>query len=158
MPIPSLPQAALDLIRRNEGLRLEAYEDIAGVWTIGYGHTPAEPGEVITEVEATQLLLGDLEWAERAVDDATCDVATSKNQFGALVSLTFNIGPQAFRRSTVLRLHRQGDFQGAAQAFLLWDKYHHNGELEVSEGLLRRRQEEAELYLLDDDVPLTAQA
>lgn len=143
-------QAALDLIKRNEGLRLEAYTDVAGIWTIGYGHTPAEPGQVIDEAQATALLLQDIAWAEKVVDAATDDVAISMNQYSAMVSLTFNIGAANFRNSTVLRMHRLGDYKAAAAAFLMWDKAHVDGELVEVPGLLRRRQEEAELYTVDD--------
>ncbi len=140
-------EAGLDLVKRNEGLRLTSYQDVAGIWTIGYGHTPAQPDTTITEEQATSLLIGDLGLAEGTVDAATADVATGDNQFAAMVSLAFNIGGNAYRSSTVLRLHRAGDYAGAADAFLMWDKSRVGGQLTTVPGLLRRRQEERTLYL-----------
>lgn len=140
-------QAAIDLIKRNEGLRLRAYRDIADVWTVGYGHTPASPNQVVTEAQATSLLMSDIAHAADAVTASTSDVPTTDNQYSAMVSLTFNIGPGAFRGSTVLRRHRGGDYPAAGDAFLLWDKAHVNGALQVVAGLHRRREEERALYL-----------
>lgn len=138
--------AALDLIKRDEGLRLAAYRDVAGIWTVGYGHTPAFPGEIVTEAQATALLVGDVQHAADAVDAVTHDVPTTDSQFSAMVSLAFNIGTGAFKTSTLLRKHRARDYTGAADAFLLWDKAHVNGVLVVVAELLRRRGEERAMY------------
>lgn len=144
-----ITDAALDLIKRDEGLRLTAYQDPVGVLTIGYGHTGTgiRPGQQITEAEAELLLRGDLRSAQVAVDAVTHDVATTDAQFSAMVSLAFNIGTAAFKGSSVLRKHRAGDYPGAGAAFLMWDKGHVNGQLVVIPGLLRRRNEERLLYL-----------
>ena len=142
----TINQAGLDLVKRNEGLRLRSYRDVAGVWTIGYGHTPAKAAQVITADEAEALLREDLGTAEVAVDAATHDVTTTDNQFSAMVSLAFNIGVGAFRGSTVLRAHRTGHHETASAAFLMWDKAHVDGVAQVVPGLLRRRQEERALY------------
>lgn len=139
--------ATIALIKRNEGCVLHAYQDVVGVWTIGYGHTPAEPGQRITQDQADALLASDLGKFEDGVDDALSDNAeTSDNQFGAMVSLAYNIGLGAFRGSTVLRMHNAGNYTEAAHAFLLWDKA--GGK--VLAALLRRRHEEAALYLTPD--------
>ena len=135
--------AGLEIIKRNEGLRLTAYQDTGGVWTIGWGHTPARPGQSISLDQAEALLKADIAWAEDCVAGATQGVPTGGNEFSAMVSLTFNIGPAAFRRSTVLRRHRLGDHEEAADAFLLWIM--DNGR-ELA-GLKRRRAEERALYL-----------
>jgi lysozyme len=96
----------LTFIQRWEGLALVAYKDIAGVWTIGWGHTGGVyKGQVITEEEATQLLIRDLSTAE---DFVNARGLSSDNQFAAMVSLTFNIGTGAFLGSTVLHQHRPG--------------------------------------------------
>jgi len=103
-----LNQASIELIKGFEGLELTAYKDPVGIWTIGYGHTDAAgaprvtPGLVIAEDEAGQILRRDLGQYEAAVDSAV-KVPLSKNQRGALVSLCYNIGPRAFRKSTVVR-------------------------------------------------------
>ena len=146
-----ITQAGLDLIAKDEGLRLTAYMDIAGIWSIGYGHTPAQSGETITQGQALALLRQDVGSAATAVDGATHDVPTTDNEFSAMVSLAFNIGNGAFRRSTVLAKHRGGDHYGAAEAFLMWDKAHVDGSLVVVPGLLRRRSEERSMYLEPQD-------
>lgn len=146
MAIQKINAAGLEIVKRNEGLELQSYQDTGGVWTIGRGHTPATPGQKITLAQADALLAADIGWAEDAVNGATHDVATTGNQFSAMVSLTFNIGSAGFRRSSVLRLHREGDTQGAADAFRLWNQ--DNGV--ALAGLTRRRAEERALYLTAD--------
>ena|SRR6266851_5728607 len=139
-------EAALELIKRNEGCSLRAYFDPVGVLTIGYGHTGkyVTPGQVITQEEAEDLLRLDLRHFEYGVDDALGDA--TDNQFGAMVSLAYNIGLGAFRRSTVLRDHNAGKFAEAAEAFLMWNK----ADGKVLPGLVRRRYEERALYLTPD--------
>jgi GH24 family phage-related lysozyme (muramidase) len=149
-----ITQAGLAMVAEFEGLSLTAYRDVAGVWTIGYGHTPAAPGEQITRDEANRLLSEDLAGFAAVVDGATRDVPTTDGQFDAMVSLAFNVGSGAFRGSTVLRKHRESDFSGAGDAFLLFDKAHVDGELRVVGGLLRRRETERALYLSDASVAI----
>lgn len=139
--------AGLALIESCEGLELTAYQDPAGIWSIGYGHTPSYEGQTITDVDAAELLAADVGWACACVYGATHDVPTTDNQFSAMVSIAYNIGAGAFRSSSVLRLHREDDSANAARAFLLWDKMHVNGNLVLSAGLLRRRELERDLYL-----------
>jgi lysozyme len=140
--------AGLNLIASSEGCKLTAYKDVAGIWTIGYGHIRGVvEGMTITQDQAMAFLREDLGQAEGAVDAATSSVATDDNQFAAMVSLCFNIGSGNFRTSSVLRLHRAGNPAAAADAFLMWDKAHVNGKLQEVEGLRRRREREKELYL-----------
>ncbi|HTW69404.1 MAG TPA: lysozyme [Acetobacteraceae bacterium] len=140
--------AGLDLIKHFEGCRLDAYQDVAGIWTIGYGHTGGvTPGMTITQDQADQFLQNDLNGTENAVTAATAEVAPTDNQFAAMVSLCYNIGAGAFKSSTVLRQHLAGNFAAAADAFLLWDKATIDGQLQVVQGLLNRRQAERQLYL-----------
>jgi len=140
-------QATLDLIKGFESLRLTAYQDVAGIWTIGWGHIKGvRPGMQITEEQAEDALRDDLEVAETFVDGATSDVMTSDNQFGAMVSLCFNIGTGNFRTSTVLKQHRAKNYPAAADAFLMWDKAHVDGQLEEVPGLAKRRIMERKLY------------
>src|SRR6266566_6783601 len=136
----------LALVQRWEGLFFKAYRDQAGVWTIGWGHTGGvKKGDTITRMQADQLLILDL-------SDASAEVSaraplSANNQFDAMTSLTFNIGKYGFRTSTVLRKYKAGDFSGSADAFLLWDKIHVDGELVFDQGLLNRRRDERKLYL-----------
>src|SRR3954453_14632449 len=93
-------QTTIELIKRNEGCELTAYQDSVGVWTIGYGHTGPDVSASlrITQERAEELLRQDLEKFQDGVDDAiTAD--TGDNQFGAMVSLAFNIGLGNFRKS-----------------------------------------------------------
>ena len=132
----------LALIKRFEGLRLKAYLCPANVWTIGYGSTGphVKPGVEITEVQAEQLLRDDLARFEKAVSDAAPNA--TQDQFDAMVSLAFNIGIAGFQKSSVLRLHKAGRHQAAADSFALWNK----GGGRVLPGLVRRRADEAHLY------------
>lgn len=140
--------SGLQLIEDSEGLVLHAYQDVAGIWTIGYGHIHGvTPGMRITESQAAELLREDLGSAESIVEAATKAVRPTDNQFAAMVSLCFNVGSGNFKKSSVLRFHLQGDFTGAADAFTLWDKAHVDGELVVVEGLHERRMRERTLYL-----------
>lgn len=133
----------MGLLKMFEGLRLKAYVCPAGVWTIGYGSTGShvKPGMVITEDEAEDLKRRDLVRFERAVQQnaGRC----SQNEFDAMVCLAFNIGIGGFLRSSVLRHHKSGNKQKAANAFLLWNK----GGGRVLRGLVRRREAERALYL-----------
>lgn len=135
-------EACTHLTEEFEGLRLHAYQDTGGVWTIGYGHAVGvRPGQVITQAEAEALLEHDMAYAAGVVTRhaGTC----TQNQFDALVDFTFNLGPVLFLGSTLLKKHLAGDHAGAADEFLKW-KFD-NGE--VIPGLLRRREAERKLYL-----------
>ncbi|MCA3247389.1 MAG: lysozyme [Azospirillum sp.] len=151
-------KAGLKLLKEFEGCKLTAYRDVAGVWTIGYGHTrTAREGMRITQAEADRLLRADLDTFEAVVWDACIEVP-NRNQFDAMVSLAFNVGAAGFRKSTVLRLHNRGNFVGAAKAFAMWNKARNaeTGKLEPFAGLTRRRAAEAALYLTPvDDRPQT---
>jgi len=138
----------LALIKQYEGLRLEAYQDSVGIWTIGYGHTaqagPPKPGAGmrITRLEAEAILARDLVEYERAVDEVVTR-PPKQNQFDAMVSLCFNIGPGNFTRSSVARAFNIGEESRAAEAFLAWNKA--GGR--VLPGLTRRRAAEKRLFL-----------
>ena len=110
----------IDFICAEEGLRLEAYRDVVGVLTIGYGHTGADvkDGQTITKDQAEALLAADLVKFEKAVDTAVRN--PSQGQFDAMVSLAFNIGVAAFRSSTLVRKFNQGDHRGAGCEFVKW--------------------------------------
>lgn len=115
------------LIEQREGVRLQAYRDSVGIWTIGVGHTSAAgephvtPGLTITQAKCDEILSRDLAKFEAAVS-ATVKVSVTPNQFDALVSLAFNIGEHGFTGSTVVHRLNAGDVHGAADAFLMWEK------------------------------------
>ena len=89
-----------------EGLRLDAYVDAAGVWTIGYGHTKnVRQGDKISEYWAKELLMQDVAEVEREVK--ALGVAKTQGQFDALVSFAFNLGIGNLKRSTLLKCIRE---------------------------------------------------
>lgn len=138
------------LIKSFEGCRLTAYQDVVGVWTIGYGHTEGvKPGDTLTHEQADSLLTRALMRYEDAVAQA-CTSPPNQNQIDALVSLAYNVGTEGLRKSTVIKCHNRGDYNAAARAFALWNKA--GGK--VWPGLVRRRAAEAALYLkpMPDDV------
>lgn len=140
------------LIKRWEGLELEAYQDIAGVWTIGYGHTEtAGPNQKISEREAEDLLKRDLAWREEAVLALTL-VPLNQNEFDALVSFVFNVGAGAYRKSTARKRLNRGDRIGAAEALTWFNKATVDGVLREVPGLTRRRAAEKALFLEPIDV------
>jgi lysozyme len=136
-------QSGIERIKHFEDCELTAYQDSVGVWTIGYGYTGGvSKGDKITQAQAEQLLQKDLERFETAVVDAV-KVAIDDNQFSALVSFTFNLGPRNLLNSTLLKRLHQGDVVAAANEFPKWNKA--GGQ--VLRGLTRRRNAERALFL-----------
>ena len=136
-------QKGIDFIKRHEALRLHAYKDAVGVWTIGYGHTlTAREGMVITEKEAEKLLKQDLKTAEDEINKHLLPL--KQHQFDSLVSFVFNVGIGAFRRSTLLkRLKMDVKHPDIVNQFNRWVY----GGGKILKGLVKRRKEEANLYL-----------
>lgn len=128
----------LQLTEYFEGCSLTAYQDAAGVWTIGYGHTiGVQPGDTCTQAQAEAWLEQDVAGAVATVNQFVT-VPLTQGQFDALVDFVFNLGATNFESSTLLKLLNEGDYAGAADQFVRWD--HCNGEENV--GLLARRQAE----------------
>lgn len=135
--------AGLDIIKESEGLELKAYICPAGVWTIGYGHTKdVKPGDVLTEEQAENLLIDDLKIYEGYVRKYV-NVDLNKNQFSALVSFVYNIGPLNFKNSTLRRKLNKKLFAEAANEFSRWNKA--GGK--ILPGLVKRRAKEKALFL-----------
>ena len=138
------------LITEFEGFREKAYQDVVGIWTIGYGFTlGVQPGDTITKAQAKARLARELDGYEAAVTRA-CTNEPNQNEFDALVCFAFNVGVSGMAKSSVIKAHNRGDHQAAARAFSLWNKA--GGK--VWAGLTRRRAAEAALYLtpMPDDV------
>lgn len=130
------------LTEQFEGLSLSAYQDVAGVWTNGYGNTHGVvPGTTITVEQAQNDLASNIEGAEFVVNRVVT-VPLTQNQFDALVDFVFNLGSGNFQSSTLLRLLNQGDYHGASGQFPLWN--HSGGH--VVDGLTRRRLAEQALF------------
>jgi len=139
-------------IKRREGEKLSAYKDSVGIWTIGVGHTTAAglpavtAGMKITAQQSDEILTRDLADVENDVS-AVVKVPINQNQFDALVSLAFNIGPGSFRSSTLLKKLNAKDDKGAADQFLVWNKGTINGQKVAITGLTNRRKEERAQFL-----------
>ena len=133
----------LALIKKFEGLELEAYKCAAGVWTIGYGHTKdVQEGDVWSESHADHMLEVELEEFEGYIND-NVTAALSQNQFDALVSWVYNLGPANLKASTMLKVLNSGDYEGVPAQIKRWNKA--GGK--VLEGLIRRRKAEALLFV-----------
>ena len=150
--------ATIDLIRRFEGLRLVAYRDAAGVWTIGYGHTSmagppkVTPGMRISRKQAERILRADVERVAGQVAKVLGPDVLSRlneNQFGALVSMAFNVGLGNFKRSSALRAVRAGRLEEVPRLLLRWVKSRdpRTGRLRTLRGLVRRRRAEGRMWL-----------
>lgn len=136
------------LIKQFEGCKLTAYQDSVGVWTIGYGWTqpvdgkPVRAGMTIKQETAERLLKTGLVSYEIDVSRLV-KVSLTQGQFDALVSFTYNLGARSLSTSTLLRKLNAGDYAGAADEFLRWNKA--GGK--VLNGLTRRREAERALFL-----------
>jgi len=142
----NLTQAGIDLIKKYEGCRLQAYPDPAtggDPWTIGYGCTGSDirPGLVWTQDQANQELLKRLNILVSELNNLITDTLTD-NQFNAVISLVYNIGIGAFEKSTLLKLINLGSYAKANAEFVKWDKARGT----ENRGLLARRQAEQRLF------------
>lgn len=154
----------LALIKEFEGLRLNAYQDSVGKWTIGYGHTAGvREGDQCTEVVAAAWLASDVADAERIVNDNVWP-KLNQAQFDGIVSFVYNVGPgragvkdgfivlKNGKPSTLLKCLRDGDYHGAADQFQYWA----NAGGQKLAGLVRRRDAEKALFELQEPIPTAA--
>lgn len=137
-------QSTIALIKGFEGCILKPYKDTTGVWTIGWGFTYDLHGNPVTSLtapltqgQADDMLLKKVQYYADGVDRAV-KVPLNQNQYDACVSFTFNVGVGGFTGSTVCRDINKGDFKGAAQAFLLWNK---------PPEIMDRRNKERQLFI-----------
>jgi lysozyme len=138
-----LSDRGLALIKRFEGLRLQAYHDIVGVLTIGYGHTGPDVAEdmVINASDAETLLRQDTLKFENGVEKSV-KVPLTQGQFDALVSFSYNVGLGSLRKSTLLKKLNAGDYQGASREFERWNRA--GGKVVL--GLVVRRKLERQVF------------
>ena len=140
--------SGIDLICNFEGKRLTAYDDGVGVWTIGFGTTvypngiKVKKGDTCTEAQAKTYMAHDLKKFEATVNKAVT-VQLNQNQFDALVSLAYNIGTNAFSKSTLVKKLNANDIRGAADQFDVWV----NAGGKRMQGLVNRRTVEKALFL-----------
>jgi lysozyme len=153
-------QKLIDMVKHHEGVRLRPYRCPALLWTVGVGHVidpvhigvkfedrknlPIPQGwdRVLTMAEVDEILAKDLARFERGVE-RLCPGGLTQPRFDALVSFAFNVGLGNLQRSSIRMRHNRGDFDGAAEAFMMWTKAA-GRELP---GLVKRRRDEKTLYL-----------
>jgi lysozyme len=166
----NVSERCLESIKRNEGVRTKPYLDHILLWTTGVGHLIAPPehmkmtleqrkvakaewrlhcpqewNRTLTTSEIDEILKADLQRFESGVL-RYCPTNLTQGRFDALVSFSFNCGLGALQRSSIRMRHNRGDFEGAANGLLLYNKA--GGA--VSRGLTRRRNEERAMYLRKD--------
>ena len=136
----------ITLTKQFESCKLTSYRDTGGVLTNGYGNTHRViEGSTITQEQADRDLLMNVQDAEDAVNDFV-KVTLTQGEFDALVDFTFNVGVNAFRNSTLLRLLNDAQYQAACDQLDRWNM--DNGK--VYRGLVRRRDAEQALFLTPD--------
>ena len=138
-------QKGIDLIKKFEGCRLDAYKCPAGVWTIGYGHTAEVAcGQKISPAQAEDYLRADLEKYEKKVEKYESRYRWTQNEFDAMVSFAYNLG-------SIDKLTADGTRTKAviAEKILLYNKA--GGK--ALAGLTKRRQAERELFLAGNEAP-----
>ena len=139
----------LELIKDFEGFSSTAYLCPAKIPTIGWGNTFYEDGrkvklgDQISKTDALKLLevVANRDFADKIFP--SIKVKVTQSQFDAMVSLAYNIGAGAFLKSTLLKKVNAGDFAGAGEQFLRWNKA--GGKVVL--GLTRRREREKQLFL-----------
>lgn len=144
----NISKSGIELIKSFEGLRLKAYQDSVGVWTIGYGWTqPVDgkkvgPGMQIDQATADRLLKCGVVQYEQGVNQLV-KVKITQGQFDALVSFAYNLGLRSLSTSMLLQKLNAGDKQGAADQFGRWV----NAGGKRLDGLVARRAAEREMFL-----------
>ena len=138
----NISKEGIALIKRFEGCELKAYQDSVGVWTIGYGHTKdVKKGNEINQDHAEFMLTEELPEYEGYINDMV-KVPLEQNQFDALCSWVYNLGPTNLQDSTMLKVLNEKKYEEVPQQIKRWNKA--GGK--VLDGLIRRREAEALLF------------
>ena len=133
----------IKLIKEFEGLELTSYLCPAKVWTIGYGHIKGvQEGMEWTEEQAEEALKEEIVGYCKYVEEYV-KVPLNQNQFDALVSWTYNLGPTSLKKSTMLKVLNKGNYDEVPEQIKRWNK----ARGQVLKGLVRRRDTEAELFV-----------
>lgn len=153
-------EKTIKMLKHHEGVRYRPYRCPARLWTVGVGHVidPAHIGvkfedrnmlpipegwdRKFGEAEVDAILAEDLARFERGVE-RLCPSGLTQPRFDALVSFAFNVGLGNLQRSSIRMRHNRGDYEGAAEAFMMWTK----AAGKVLPGLVKRRKDEQALYL-----------
>lgn len=147
-----ISQNCLEIIKKWEGFKLDAYIDPVGIPTIGYGTIrypdgqKVKLGDKISEAEAEAFLKFEVDGTVESLNEILKEIKVSQNQFDAIVSLCYNIGVGAFKSSSVLRFLKEGDYKKAGESIDLWNKGTVNGVKTVLPGLVKRRKDERDLF------------
>ncbi len=145
----------LKLIKKWQGLYLDAYLDQVGIWTIGYGTTEypdgkkVKQGDKISIQQAKHFLKDQVDQVADQVNQLV-RIALTQNQFDALVSFCYNVGNGAFKDSILLKKLNQRDYQGAANELIKWNEGMVNGVKKILPALVDRRDDEKHLFLSND--------
>jgi lysozyme len=153
----NLSDSGLSVLKFFESLRLIAYQDSAGIWTIGWGHIAGvKPGDMITEDQANEFLAADVAGKVAAINQYLGVKPIGQHQFDAFVVLAFNIGPYGFVASTLWKTFETNGTV-TEDMFTRWDKARDpKTHLPVSvHGLTRRRRAEWKLFTTPDTSPVT---
>ncbi|NEP75170.1 MULTISPECIES: lysozyme [Okeania] len=145
-------QNCLNLIKKWEGLSLDAYLNSVEIWSIGYGTTEYPDGKKVKQgdeisIEQARKFLQDK--VDRVADEVNqlIRVSLTQNQFDALISFCYNVGIGTFKYSTLVEKLNQGDYQGAANELPKWNKVMVNGVKTILPSLVDRRDDEKNLFL-----------
>ena len=143
--------ATINLVKQYEGFRSYAYIDTSGLPVIGYGQSKingktVRMGQYISQAQADTALVKELYHIQRLVL-ANVKVDLNPNQLGALTSLVYNAGARVVKQSTLSRKLNAGDYEGAAQEFVRWNKANQGGRLVALPGLTKRRIAEKKMFL-----------
>ena len=137
-----ISEEGISLIKHFEGCGLEAYQDSIGIWTIGFGTIKGvKEGDKINQDEAEHLLQEEMPEYEGYINDMV-KVPLEQNQFDALCSWVFNLGPKNLQESTLLKLLNAGDYHTTPEQIKRWNKA---GGV-ILGGLVKRREAEANLF------------
>ena len=137
---------AKELTKISEGLKLAAYQDTGGVWTIGYGWTHGvHQGMTCTKAQAEAWLDQHYSQVIEQIHEVV-KVELNDNQLGALCDFVYNLGIGQLKSSTLLKLLNAGDYDGALSQFDRW--VYDNGQR--LPGLVTRRRREKELWVTGD--------
>ena len=155
-----IDERVIEMVKHHEGVRLRPYRCPALLWTVGVGHVidPRHIGVKLEERknlpipdgwdrtlsmdEVNQILAQDLARFEAGVL-RLCPNGLTPGRFGALTSFAFNAGLGNLQRSSIRMKHNRGDYEEAAEAFMMWTK----AAGKELPGLVKRRKDERNLYL-----------
>ena len=163
-----ISKAGEDLMHFFEGYRNKPYRCSAAIWTVGWGHAmysdqlnlpnvrkegysglirsdyQLKEGDarVWSKEELVNLFKMDIDNFERGVLRLSPNLASHQSKFDAVVSFAYNAGLGNYQRSTIRMKVNRGDWDGAAEAFMMWTKA---GGKEVA-GLVKRRKAEVALF------------